>query len=205
MITAPACAWAVFFIGSRMTLMIEIPAEMKERAYDYYVHHRSISLSAIATFLGVSRTTFVRLRQAWNWPPRKETIASAGPDAQAKEKKSADEFSAASTRSVPGRSNLREAAMSLVQVTRSRIDALVKEQNSKRPMDHDKAARTLASFAKTLTTAQALLEQESTRLDATEHDETPPRSIHELRDELARHLERIVAEEEAQGSDCLLV
>ena len=32
-----------------------------------------------------------------------------------------------------------------------------------------------------------------------------PRNLDELRDELASHLERIVAEEEARGSDGLLV
>ncbi len=104
-----------------------------------------------------------------------------------------------------GSSGLREAALALAQVTRTRIEALVKEQHSARDTDHDKTARTLAAFAKTLTTAQALLEQEGTKLDETGQTEKPARTIHELRDELARHLERVVAEEEARGRDGLLV
>jgi hypothetical protein len=100
---------------------------------------------------------------------------------------------------------LREAALSLVQVTRARIDALVKEQHVNREIDHDKTARTLAAYAKTLTTAQAILEQEGSRLDETGHDEGPQRTIHDLRDELSRHLERVIAEEESRGCDGLLV
>ena len=81
----------------------------------------------------------------------------------------------------------------------------MEKQRSEGMDDHDRTARTLASYAKTLTTARALLEQEGSRLDETEqHDETP-RSLHELRDELALHLERVIAEEEAQGSDGLLI
>ncbi len=95
--------------------------------------------------------------------------------------------------------------MSLVQVTRTRIDALVKDQHVNREIDHDKTARTLAAYAKTLTTAQALLEQEGSRLDDTGHDDRPRRTIHELRDELARHLERVIAEEESRGRDGLMV
>lgn len=105
-------------------------------------------------------------------------------------------------------SSLRAAAVALATATRSHISALVREQRAGRT-DHDKASKALASYAKTLTTAQALLEQESLRLDDDGHDHAghrdDARTIHELRDELARHLERIVAEEEACGRDGLLV
>ena len=71
--------------------------------------------------------------------------------------------------------------------------------------DPAKTAQALASYAKTLTTAQALLKQEGSTLDDSEHHHESPRSIHELRDELARHLERVVAEEETRGSHGLVV
>jgi AraC-like DNA-binding protein len=178
---------------------IEIPEAARQRAYDYYVDHPKISLEAIATHLGVSRSTFRRLRQAWGWPPRRDV--KAGAETGVKCAASAD---LPVGRPAPS-SSLQEAALSLVQVTRTRIDALVKEQHVKREIDHDKTARTLAAYAKTLTTAQALLEQEGSRLDETGHDDRPRRTIHELRDELARHLERVIAEEESRGCDGLLV
>lgn len=174
---------------------------MKERAYDYYIHHPLMPQTAIADFLDVSVSSFHRLKQKWNWPSRKDALSRAAPLAECR----SGDGSAETHACLSERGALRDAAMSLVQVTRTRIDALIKEQKSKRALDHDKAARTLAAFAKTLTTAQALLEQEGGRLDDSEQQEKPSRSIHELRDELARHLERIVAEEEAQGSDGLLV
>jgi hypothetical protein len=169
----------------------QISADLRRRAYDYYAHHPEISLKAIADFLGVSAWTFRRLRKTWSWPPRAEA-AKTGPASDA-------------APSSPRRT-LRDAALSLAQVTRMRIDALVREQRDEASEDHDRTARTLASYARTLTAAQSLLEQEGTPLDGHhEHSDKPTRSIHELRDELARHLERVIAEEEARGRDGLLV
>jgi len=186
-------AWAVFYWLFPMPPITAIPAEAKQRAYDFYLHHPSVSLAAIAAFLGVSRTWFFRLRKAWNWPPRREALQQGG------------EGRAPAGPGGPS-ATLREAALSLAQVTRARIDALVKEQHAAgEAVDHDRTARTLAAYAKTLTTAQVLLAQEGTRLDDDERSERPTRTIHELRDELARHLERVVAEEEARGRDGLLV
>ncbi|WP_162559409.1 hypothetical protein [Microvirga sp. 17 mud 1-3] len=177
-----------------MRASVSITAAMKRRAYDYYVHHPSVPVKSIASFLGTSVTTFRRLRRLWAWPPRAEALASA-----------AEAGAPDSDSNSPG--GLREAAQSLVAVTRARIDALVAQQ--RRPdetLDHDRTARTLASYARTLTAAQALLEQEGSSHDVSERkDVAPARSLHDLRDELARHLERIVAEEEARGRDGLLV
>jgi hypothetical protein len=185
---------------------LEISADAKQRAYDYYVHHRSISLPAIAASLGVSTRSFSRLKQTWGWPPRRVAMkrSDQGQESETVASPSAS-FMATPADAASGPSTLREAALSLAQVTRIRIDALVKEQHSSRAIDHDKTARTLAAYAKTLTTAQALLEQEGSKLDECEHHERQPRTIHELRDELARHLERVVAEEEARGRDGILV
>ncbi len=167
----------------------EISADLRQRAYDYYAHHPEISLKAIADFLGMSVWTFRRLRAKWNWPPRAEAAMAPAGDAAP----------------TPARSTLRDAALSLAQVTRTRIDALVREQRADTTEDHDRTARTLASYARTLTAAQSLLEQEGTPLDGHGSSDTPARSIHDLRDELARHLERVLAEEEARGRDGLLV
>ena len=107
-------------------------------------------------------------------------------------------------RPLPQRS-LREAAASLAHVTSLRLDALIGEQIAQADIDHDRTARILAAYAKTLTIAQSLLDQEETDPHEPEPDGLKPRNLDELRDELASHLERIVAEEEAAGSDGLLV
>ncbi|WP_457094507.1 hypothetical protein [Microvirga sp. P5_D2] len=178
---------------------IEIPEEKRQQAYLYYTGHPTLGLKDIETYLGVSSSTFARLRQRWAWPPRHAALAQN--DLSKASKDSADVLAG----NAAAVTSLRDAARSLARATRSQINALMEKQRSEGMDDHDRTARTLASYAKTLTTARALLEQEGSRLDETEqHDETP-RSLHELRDELALHLERVIAEEEAQGSDGLLI
>ena len=188
-----------------MPFPIEIPADKQRQAYDDYVNHPSKSVQDIIRFLGVSPSTFARLRDRWGWPRRADAMTMNAGD-RAGRGASGEGEDPAGGPSPP--SSLRAAAVALATATRSHISALVREQRAGRT-DHDKASKALASYAKTLTTAQALLEQESLRLDDDEHDHTgnrdDPRTIHELRDELARHLERIIAEEEACGRDGLLV
>jgi hypothetical protein len=188
-----------------MPFAIVIPADKQRQAYDFYVNHPSKSVRDIIRFLGVSQSTFSRLRDRWGWPRRADAMTLSAKD-RASPGGSVEGADPADGPSPP--SSLRAAAVALATATRSHIAALVREQRSGRT-DHDKASKALASYAKTLTTAQALLEQESLRLDDDGHDHAghrdDPRTIHELRDELARHLERIIAEEEACGRDGLLV
>ena len=188
-----------------MPFAIVIPADKQRQAYDFYVNHPSKSVQDIIRFLGVSQSTFTRLRDRWGWPRRADAMTLNNRDRESPGGPVAGEDPADGP-SPP--SSLRAAAGALATATRSHIAALVREQRAGRT-DHDKASKALASYARTLTTAQALLEQESLRLD-DEHPDTgrrhgDSRTIHELRDELARHLERIVAEEEACGRDGLLV
>jgi hypothetical protein len=105
----------------------------------------------------------------------------------------------------PAHRSLRAAAEALAHVTRTRLDALIGDQNAQAEIDHDRTARTLSAYAKTLTIAQSLLDREETDLHEPEARPDEPRSLHDLRDELAAHLERVVAEEQARGSDGLLV
>lgn len=191
-----------FLLAFSMSAKIEITADQRQRAYAYYTKHPKVTLQSIAAFLGMSTTTLRQMRKQWNWPPRREVLAAdTTPSAPMIEAAGL----VASVGAVPDNFALRDAALSLAQVTRSQIDALVKQQRKGKAVDHDKTARTLSSYAKTLTAARALLEQEGSTLDATEHPTKPARSIHELRDELAHRLERIIAEEEALGRDGLLV
>jgi nucleotide-binding universal stress UspA family protein len=178
---------------------IEIPDDKRQQAYLYYTSHPNLGLKDIEAYLGVGASTFVRLRERWGWPPRHAALAQNDLS-----KASQDTADVAIEHAVAATS-LREAARSLARATRTQINALMEKQRSEGMEDHDKLARTLASYAKTLTTARALLEQEGARLDETEQHDDNPRSLHELREELARHLERVIAEEEARGSDGLLI
>jgi len=184
-----------------MNATLNLTPDMQRQAFDYYACHESVTLSAIAVYLGIDRKTFWSLRRKWGWPPRAEALASArggGPPASTfGDRHRPDE-------ALPQRS-LREAAASLAHVTSLRLDALIGEQIAQADIDHDRTARILAAYAKTLTIAQSLLDQEETDPHEPEPDGRKPRNLDELRDELASHLERIVAEEEAAGSDGLLV
>lgn len=185
-----------------MAIAIEVSAEKQRQAYDYYFNCPSMNLHEIAARIDVSRRTFVRLRDSWGWPHRAAALALKDQDAidAAVECRADDPSEALSAAAA-----LRDTARSLARVTKSQIKALVKEQRTGHVTSHAKTAQILASYAKTLMTAQALLEQEGTRPDDAGHNDKPRRSLHELRDELARHLERVVAEEEARGCDGLLL
>jgi hypothetical protein len=176
---------------------IEISDEKRQQAYAYYVGAPQLTLNDISAYLGVGASTFLRLRQRWRWPPRHVVL-----NRNELSETSKDPSEVGTTAAV---ASLREAARSLARATRAQINALMEEQSRGETDDHDRIARTLASYAKTLTTARTLLEQEGSTLDETEHHDETDRSLHELRDELARHLERVIAEEEARGSDGLLI
>jgi hypothetical protein len=178
---------------------IEIPEEKKQQAWEYYACEPKRHLPEIEAFLGVGAGTFVRLRERWGWPSRRAAL-----DAHALSLAAKHEGGVAGLRTAAAAS-VNDAARALAQATRAQIDALMDEQRTGRAKDHDKTARRLASYAKTLASARALLEQEGSPLDESGHHDTPRRSLHELRDELARHLERVIAEEEARGSDGLLI
>ncbi|QRM28163.1 hypothetical protein [Microvirga sp. VF16] len=185
-----------------MAVAIEVSAEQKRRAYEYYFNCPSMNLHEIAARIDVSRRTFVRLRDSWGWPHRAAALALKDRDGvdAAVEGRADDPSEALSAPAA-----LRDTARSLARVTKSQIKALVKEQRAGRVTSHAKTAQILASYAKTLMTAQALLEQEGSPLDESEHHSKPRRSLHELRDELAHHLNRVIAEEEARGCDGILV
>jgi hypothetical protein len=182
-----------------MRQRIEITDEQKQQAWEYYAREPKKGLSDIQGFLGVSRSSFVRMRRRWGWPPRPGVLAEKALSKAAKDEGAAAGLHKAAAASV------NDAARALAQATRAQIDALADEQRTGRAKDHDKTARRLASYAKTLAAARALLQQEGSPLDESEHHDKPRRSLHELRDELAHHLDRVIAEEEARGCDGILV
>ena len=178
----------------------EIADEQGQQAWELYACEPKRSLEDIHALLQVSRTTFVRLRRRWGWPPRHAALNENALSKAARDEGGVAGIAKAAVASV------NDAARALAQATRVQIDTLMDEQRRGQAKDHDKTARRLASYAKTLAAARALLEQESSPLDDTEpHDSRPRRSLHELREELARHLDRVIAEEESRGRDGLLV
>ncbi len=192
-----------------------VSAALQARAYDAYCRPE-IELQAIAKDLGVCVDTFRNLRRRWGWPPRSDAVRER--DAEEARRKQAR---------LAFENGLHDAANALVAATAARIEALscADEASS---ADPDKTARMLASYAKTLAAARLLLQQgnlqQGKMSDAGQNStqtlapddvpgddgedapfEEPRRSLHDLRDELARHLERIIAEEEARGGDGLLL
>lgn len=178
---------------------IEVTDEQRQRAWEIYAREPEKHLPDIQKFLGVSAGTFVRMRQRWGWPARNVALAENALSKAGKDAGGIVGLHKAAAASV------NDAARALAQATRAQIDALMDEQRTGRAKDHDKTARRLASYARTLAAARALLEQEGTPLDETGHHDKPRRSLHELRDELAHHLDRVIAEEEARGRDGILV
>jgi hypothetical protein len=189
-----------FLLACLMRERIEITDEQRQQAWEIYAREPKRSLEDIHALLRVSRSTFVRVRQRWGWPSRDAALAENALSKAAKNEGGVAGLAKAAAASV------NDAARALAQATRVQIDALMDEQRTGRAKDHDKTARRLASYARTLAAARALLEQESSPLDDTGPTDTRPRrSLHELREELARHLDRVIAEEEARGRDGLLV
>jgi len=177
----------------------EVTAELQQQAWEWRAREPGKTLGDIEALLGVSRSTFVRLRKRWNWPARQAVLPQNALTKAAKDHDGVAGLAKAAAAS------LSDAARSLAQATRAQIDALMDEQRTGRAKDYAKTTRMLASYAKTLAAARALLEQEGSPLDVHEHHDRPRRSLHELRDELAHHLNRVIAEEEVRGCDGILV
>lgn len=189
-----------FLLALVMPQRIEIDDERKRQAWEIYARQPDKHLPDIRAFLGVSAGTFVRMRQRWGWPSRDVALAENALGKNARSEGGVAGLKIAATASV------HDAARALAQATRAQIATLMDEQRTGRATDHDKTARRLASYAKTLAAARALLDQEGSPLDDAEHSHArPSRSLHELREELSRHLDRVIAEEEARGGDGLLV
>ncbi|MBQ0822298.1 hypothetical protein HPT29_017255 [Microvirga terrae] len=178
---------------------IDISDEQKQQAWEIYARQPDKHLPDIQAFLGISSSSFARKRDLWGWPPRYAALNENALSKAAKDQGGIAGLHKAATASV------NDAARALAQATRAQIDTLMDEQRTGRAKDHDRTARRLAAYARTLAAARALLQQEGSSLDVTEPRDQPRRSLHELRDELAHHLDRVIAEEEARGRDGILV
>lgn len=156
----------------------------------------NVTNDMIAAMLGIHPRTLQRRARQYQWPPRGTRAAPEGeePVDPAAPPPAPLDFAAVA----------QALARSVLAAIR-RLDA----QSRDRSADPEKVARSFATLAKTLGAAQSLQAQRTRapHEDRSAHDtdgEPPPRSLEELRDELARHLDRIIADEEAAGSDDFL-
>ncbi|WP_229428308.1 hypothetical protein [Microvirga pudoricolor] len=195
-----------------MTFKISVPAAVKARIHDCYHHQPRVTLVEMAREVGVTVKTFTAYRRAWGWKDRRQALFDAlqaqvgagsprrRPRAVAKDARPAadplqndphpDDANGGPDPSA--RAAIRDAATALARVAQARLRSLAADQRAGRIADPDKAARLLADYAKTLTTAQALLRRDDEVRDDEARDDEP-RSLRDLHAELARHLERLVA------------
>jgi hypothetical protein len=89
----------------------------------------------------------------------------------------------------------------LERATSRSVLALDRALAAGKAADPERAARALASHVRTLGSIQKL--QAACAEEPERDDETPPRTLAELRDELRRHLERISEEDEEESDSSL--
>jgi hypothetical protein len=175
---------AAAFLLECPRLKATIPAALREAALGLYLNP-DVPLAATIRFLGISRWAFDRRRREWEWPSRDAAQWPVPPEANA-------------VALPPG--GIRRAAEALVRLAQRKIDAVAADEAT----PADRLSKVLADCAKALTTAQTILKDHDLKGQESLGDDEP-RSLAELHAELARHLERLVAEEGAPGGDGLLL
>ena len=188
-----------------MPTKIEFTAEDREAAWVMYATRPDLTLCAIAKHFGVSDFTLRQRIKQWNWPPRLTALAPARREAARR----LDGLSPGLGKVVPFRVaqaavagdppaplDLGCVAHALGRNALKQLDGL-EAALALGEADPERAARTLASLSRTLAAARALEQKGGVSVD---DDADPPRSLDDIRQELARHLDRLVAEEERERS-----
>lgn len=195
-----------------MTFPKPVTEAAKARAWHAFLHQRDRTLEEIArTELGLGKDAFAARRAAWGWPARHLAVAAMRGEV---------------SRRLPGLDPALAAAVPLpllafdaaeggtvepAVVARRLRNLLLGQLQTLEPEpgDLERTARTLMTIPKTVDAIHALerLQGPAAHADTTSadrdggsQDEQPPRSLEELRQELARHLDRL-AEEEAMERD----
>ena len=158
-------------------------------------------LRDIAAELGLDERAFRRWRAQWGWPPRRVAIAverlASGQPMPGPDPALAAPIAVADARADRSRSPVfTDVARHLRRVLLTDLEEL-----EPAPGDLDRTVKTLATIPKTVDAIQALerlddpAPGDAADPDGADHDESPPRSLEELRQELARHLDRLAEEE----------
>jgi hypothetical protein len=190
-----------------MTKKIDFTAADKEAAWAMYATRADLRLADIATHFGVSISTIrVRVRE-WQWPPRLLALAPSRREAARRiEGLEAGQPTLApvSVLQIPARQeplaplDLDIVAQSLGRNALQQLESL-EAAVARGKADPERAARTLASLSRTLAAARAMECKGGAPVD-DDDDEPAGRSLEDIRQELARHLDRLVAEEELERS-----
>lgn len=167
---------------------LPIPEDVWLQAQRDYEDRPDIRVKDIALRIGASEGTLRNYAIEHGWTPRRGRRWANVP--------SGDSPSLAP----PPVVDLQQAADALARAAFERINAILAGQAKGRFQNHDRIARTLASLAGTLKIAQQFKEAGGSIGHDDDH-ESDPRTLDELRAELARHLDRIVAEERAAAGD----
>ena len=190
-----------------MAKRIEFTAEDREAAWSMYSTRADLTIRDIAAHLGVSADTLNNRMKTWNWPARLQALAPMR-RAAARQLEGLEPGlrKVVPLRALPPPSDaapappldLGRVAQALGRNALQQLDGLEAAVASGEA-DPERAARTLASLSRTLAAARAL-EQKGGAPGDDDADEPPERSLEDIRQELARHLDRLVAEEDLERS-----
>ena len=189
-----------------MTRKIDFTAADKEAAWAMYSTRADLTLGDIAAHFGVSVRTIRARTREWQWPTRLIALAPSRRDAACRVQESGlnRPTGSANVIPLPGRDepprllDLDRVAQALGRNALQQLESLEAEV-ARGQADPERAARTLASLSRTLAAARAMEQKGGGPVD-DDDDEPPGRSLEDLRQELARHLDRLVAEEDLERS-----
>jgi hypothetical protein len=186
-----------------MASRIILTDEDRDRIWSLYAGREDLTIDDIAASFGIHPTTLYARIRAWGWEGRWRVLARArrargearlarplGRGALAPPPPPGAPTPAAATAGAepePAPASPGEAAAALARQA-SRQIANLEAALAAGEVEPERAARVLASLARTLATARSLAPSGGPAAD--DDDEPPPRSLGELRLELAAHLAR---------------
>jgi hypothetical protein len=193
-----------------MSTSLSIDEAALAKAWHAYIHEPHRTLVEIArTELGLGRAAFAHRRAAWRWPKRHIAVAAARAEVARRLPGLDPALSAAVPLALVAQDTQPDGIADFGAVARSLRSLLLRQLQGLEPEpgDLDRTARTLQTIPKTVDAIQALERLQgpaahgsfhdatSDDAGANDPDEPPPRSIEELRQELAGHLDRLAQEE----------
>jgi hypothetical protein len=190
--------------GDFMSTSLSIDEAALAKAWHAYIHEPHRTLVEIArTELGLGRAAFAHRRAAWRWPKRHIAVAAARAEVSRRLPGLDPALSAAVPLALVAQDTQPDGIADFGAVARSLRILLLRQLQGLEPEpgDLDRTARTLQTIPKTVDAIQALerlqgpADASSDDAGANDPDEPPPRSIEELRQELAGHLDRLAQEE----------
>jgi hypothetical protein len=191
-----------------MPKKIEFTDAEREAAWSRYSTRADLTCGDIAAHLGVGRHTLRNRIREWRWPPRLQALAAVRREAARRLEglepglRSAVPLGLLETppgdAEPPAPIDLARVAAALGRSALQQLESLEAEV-ARGKATPERAARTLASLSRTLAAARAMEQKGGGPVD-DDADEPPARSLEDIRQELARYLDRLVAEENLERS-----